>query len=417
MSTNLLAGVPLFATVPREELERLAQALQPRQAAAGMVLFSEGECGEHFYVLVSGRVEVIKALGTPEEVLLGERGAGQFVGEMSLLNRDGRRTATVRVADTAELLEMRRADFDELLSRYPVLGYEMVRLMSTRLAAHENQAIADLREKNAQLQAAYDSLRAAQAQIIEKERLDRELQLAHDIQMGILPQYLPVVAGYDFGARTQPARAVGGDLFDFLWLEGKALSLVVGDVAGKGMPAAIFMAQTLALLRAECRKEASPAEVLRRVNAHLLHMNRAELFVTALLARLELDTGRLVYARAGHEVPLLAAPGEAAVALPRSRGQPLAVFDDVELDEVELELPPGAALVIFTDGINDARSPEGETFGAARLREAVGWEAAAEGGAQALCDRLMARTKAFQGAAPQHDDITLVAVVREPRGK
>jgi serine phosphatase RsbU (regulator of sigma subunit) len=411
MSTNLLAGVPLFATVPRDELDRLAQALQPRQAPAGTVLFNEGECGEHFYVVVSGRVEVIKALGTPEEVVLGERSAGQFVGEMSLINRDGRRTATVRVAEAASLLEMHRADFDALLQRYPALGYEMVQLLSTRLTEHENHAIADLREKNAQLQAAYDSLRAAQAQIIEKERLDRELQLAHDIQMGILPQVLPKAAGYSFGAQARPARAVGGDLYDFILVDERTVSMVVGDVAGKGMPAAIFMAQTLALLRAECRREASPAEVLRRVNQLLLHLNRAELFVTALLARLDLDTGRIVYARAGHEAPLLAAGGP-AVTLPRSRGQPLAILEDVELDEAVVELPPGSTLLIYTDGMSDVLAPDGETYGAARLREAMGWEAAEGGDAQALCDRLLARVTAFQGGAAQYDDMTVVAVVR-----
>jgi serine phosphatase RsbU (regulator of sigma subunit) len=378
---------------------------------AGTILFNEGECGEHFFVVVTGRVEIIKALGTPEEALLGDRSAGQFVGEMSLLNRDGRRTATVRVAETADLLQMRRADFDNLLNRYPMLGYEMVQLLSTRLTQHENRAIADLREKNAQLQAAYDSLRAAQAQIIEKERLDRELQLAHDIQMGILPQHLPMVRGFDFGAVTRPARAVGGDLFDFIRQDDRSVSIVVGDVAGKGMPAAIFMSQTLALFRAECRPEASPAAVLRRVNEHLLHLNRAELFVTALLARLDLDTGRLVYARAGHEVPMLAVGGHVTT-LPRSRGQPLAILDDVELDEETVDLPPGGALILFTDGFSDALAPDGDTFGATRLRDAVLQEAIEGTEAQALCDRLMARVTAFQGAAAQYDDLTVVGVVR-----
>jgi sigma-B regulation protein RsbU (phosphoserine phosphatase) len=223
------------------------------------------------------------------------------------------------------------------------------------------------------------------------------------------------VAGFDFGARTRPARAVGGDLFDFIQLDENTVSLMVGDVAGKGMPAAIFMAQTLALLRAECRKEASPAEVLRRVNQHLLQLNRAELFVTGLLGRLELDTGRLVYARAGHEVPLLAQVGGPAVDLPRSRGQPLAVFEEVELDEAEVEIPPGGALLIFTDGINDARAPNGASYGATRLKEAVGLEAADGCAAQLLCDRLLTRVTAFQRDAPQHDDITLVAIRRGPQ--
>jgi serine phosphatase RsbU (regulator of sigma subunit) len=412
MPENILSRLNLFATVPAAELDVLLASLRPCRIPAGTVLFYEDECGDHFYVIVSGRVEVIKAFGTPDERCLVVRGPGDFLGEMSLLNRDGRRTATVRVVEQAELLEMRRADFDALLHRHPLLAYEMVRVLSDRLTTAQNLIITDLREKNRQLQAAYDALQAAQAQIIEKERLDRELQLAHEIQMSLLPQVWPDAPGYDFGAQMVPARAVGGDLYDGQALSPSTVGLLIGDVADKGLPAALFMAQALALLRAEISRGGSPAEVLRWVNGRLVGMNRLDIFVTALFARLDLPTGELQYARAGHELPFLASTGGAIWSPPHARGQPLAVFDDLTLDEGRLTLPPGGTLLFYSDGVTDACSPAGETFGHGRLAEALRAEAALGGSAQSLCDRLLARVIAFQDTAPQHDDITLFTIRR-----
>lgn len=412
MAENILARVPLFAGVPAAELDQLAATLTPCRHAAGTVLFDEGDCGDHFYVVLAGQVEVIKALGTPDERLLVVRGPGEFVGEMSLLNGDGLRTASVRVRAEAHLLELRRASFDDLLRRYPPMAYEMVRTMSNRLTESQNRIISDLHDKNAQLQAAYDALQAAQAQLIEQETLERELQLAHTIQMGLLPQTRPQAPGYSFGAHVVPARAVGGDLFDFVPLGPLALGLVIGDVADKGIAAAIFMAQALALLRAEASQGAAPEAVLQRVNRHLLYMNQSELFVTAFYGVLDLVTGRLDYARAGHEVPLVVEAGGQVWRPAQGRGQPLAVFDEVALDVGTLQLRPGATLLLFSDGVTDARAPHGELFGAARLRAALAAEAQAADGAQPLCDHLLDRVMAFQASAAQHDDITLVAVQR-----
>jgi serine phosphatase RsbU (regulator of sigma subunit) len=312
----------------------------------------------------------------------------------------------------ADLLEMRRADFDHLLHRYPLMAYEMVRVMSHRLTESQNRIIGELHEKNLQLQTAYEALQAAQAQIIQKETLERELRLAHSIQMGLLPAGRPDLAGYSFGAQIVPARAVGGDLFDFVPLGPLAVGLVIGDVADKGMAAALFMAQALALLRAEASQGAPPAEVLRRVNRHLLYMNQAELFVTVWYGVLDVVTGRVDYARAGHEVPMVLEAGGQPRRPPHDRGQPLGVLDEVLLDEGTLLLPPGATLLLYSDGAPDARAPNGEMYGHRRLEAALAAAVGQGGGAQAVCDALLAGVTAFQSTAPQHDDITLLAAQR-----
>src|SRR2546421_644278 len=133
MDTALLKHVPLFVSLPPNELAELAASLHESRYPAGAVLFREGEHGDRFYIVLDGQIAIIKALGSDDERLLGLRGAGEFVGEMSLLSQDGLRTASVRVDGGARVLELTRADFDALLHRYPLLAYEMLRVLSTRL--------------------------------------------------------------------------------------------------------------------------------------------------------------------------------------------------------------------------------------------------------------------------------------------
>jgi serine phosphatase RsbU (regulator of sigma subunit) len=131
----------------------------------------------------------------------------------------------------------------DLLERHPLLATAMMRVLSQRLDATNISSFRDLTEKNRQLQKAYDELKAAQAQLIEKERLERELQLAAEIQLSILPDALPQVPGFDFGARILPARQVGGDFYDVFEPRPNQVSVVIGDVADKGVPSALFLAR------------------------------------------------------------------------------------------------------------------------------------------------------------------------------
>ncbi len=225
------------------------------------------------------------------------------------------------------------------------------------------------REKNRQLETAYLALQNAQAQIIEKERLERELQLAHDLQQSMLPRELPVAAGYDFGAIMTPAQAVGGDFYDFIELGNGKIGIVVADVSDKGMSAALFMALTRSLIRAEASRGVPPTEALRRVNYHLLDMNETGMFVTVLYGILDTANGEFLYARAGHELPLVYDRTGAAVAVPVGRGQPLALLPDPALDEQRIVIPQGGRLVLNSDGVTDAIDRRQEPFGVARLHD------------------------------------------------
>jgi len=355
MNESLISNIPLFATIPPDELAELASELQQVAFPAGTILMREGERGEGVYIVLSGMFEIIKELGTPDEYLFGRRGAGEFLGEMGLLNQDGLRTASVRASSDAQVIRLTHADFERLLGRYPKMAYELLRALSTRLRDSNDAVIHDLQEKNRQLQAqnqqlaqAYADLEAAQSQLVEKEALEHELRLARDLQERILPRRLPTPPGFDLGARMVAAREVGGDFFDVFPLGSDSLGLVVGDACGKGMPAALFMALTRSLLRAEAGRAASPEAALRATNQHLAEISTAGMFITILYGVLTFSTGEFTYARAGHELPLLWNASGASLALVRANGQPLGILPDPAIDVQTLRLLPG--------GLSDRRS-------------------------------------------------------------
>jgi serine phosphatase RsbU (regulator of sigma subunit) len=408
MDTSLLHHVPLFVSLPPDELGAMAASLREQRYPAGTILFLEGDHGDRFYVVLAGQIAIIKAFGTDDERLLGVRGAGEFVGEMSLLSQDGLRTATVCVHEDARVLELTRADFDALLHRHPTLAYEMLRVLSMRLRASHDAAIHDLHEKNERLAQAYAELQAAQAQIIEQEALARELRLAGELQVSMLPRQLPRMDGFDVGARMVAARTVGGDFFDVIPLGPDRLGVVVGDVSGKGMPAALFMALVASLLRAEAERSESPEQALRVVNRHLLSRNSRSMFVTILYGVLQRETREFAFVRAGHELPLLLDARGAARAIERGRGHPLGLFPNPVLDAQTVHLPLGGTLLLYTDGVTEAMDPSCELFGQERIAAVARDHCAA--GAQELCDQLVQAVAAYHGAAPQADDITLVAV-------
>ncbi|MBI1801575.1 MAG: SpoIIE family protein phosphatase [Chloroflexi bacterium] len=419
MNDQLLRQVPLLASLTTEGLRRLAASAVETNVSAGQILFREGERGDRLYIILGGEVESVKALGTEDERVLGIGGASEFVGEMSLVIPDGLRTASIRARTRARLLEISYKDFDNLLQRQPAIGYSMVKALSGRLSNSNNTIIRDLHAKNLQLteanqqlQAAYEELKRAQAEMVEKEKLIRELEVAREIQQSILPRQMPCLSGFDFGALMVPTRAVGGDFFDFIPLGEDRLGIAVGDVSDKGVPAALFMALTCSVLRAEASRADSPREALNRVNRHLLAMNDSGMFVTLLFGVLNSQTREFAYVRAGHEFPLvLTAEGE--LTMPQRRlGQPLGLTPDPRLDEQSMTIPPGGTLIVHTDGITDAMDPHEARFGSAQLQAAIRAECSTP--AEAVCDHLLNRVRAYAGPAPQYDDITIVAVHNQP---
>ena len=408
LNDPLIGQVPLFAKLPAEEHDYLAATLRQAAYSSGTLLFREGDYGDRFYIVLEGELEIIKAMGTASELMLDARGSGEFVGEMSMLNRDNVRTASVRTRGPTRLLEMQHAEFDALMHRHPELAYEMVRVLSNRLRDANNATIRDLQDKNRQLTRAYFDLQAAQAQIIEQETLARELQVARNIQEHMLPRNLPDLADFDFSACMVPARVVGGDFYDFIPLDEERLGIVVADVCGKSLPAALLMALTRSLLRAEASRDGSPSDVLLSVNRHLLDMNDSRTFVTMLYGVLHQRTREFIYVRAGHELPLVVGQ-DGEIGVPNmGLGQPLGILPQPALDLQTVVIPKGGVLLLYTDGVTEAIDPSGSFFETERLYETA--RQASGTTAQVVCDRLLEAVTAHRGPAPQADDVTLVAV-------
>ena len=189
--------------------------------------------------------------------------------------------------------------------------------------------------------------------------------------MSILPDELPLVEGFEFGGRILPARQVGGDFYDVFPLDEHKLGVLIGDVADKGVPSAIFMARAHALIIAEADSVISPGEVLRRVNRHITRLEKSTQFVTALYGVLDINTGEFEYARAGHEPPMLLTPEGKVHRLPHKPGMALGLWENIALDEYSIHLPKDSLLVMFTDGMTDCRNPLGEPYGLERIKKTI----------------------------------------------
>jgi serine phosphatase RsbU (regulator of sigma subunit) len=237
--------------------------------------------------------------------------------------------------------------------------------------------------------------------------LDKELDLAADIQTAMLSRTFPKRAEIDVAAALRPARTVGGDLYDVVE-DGDRLWVFVGDVSGKGVGAALLMAVTKTLFRAIAPGSASVASAVGRVNEELARDNERAMFVTAFAARLDLATGELRYVNAGHNPTYRLEAGGPLAPLGGPVDPALGAVEGHSYQESTLALRPGDALVAYTDGVVEARAADGEEFHSLRLESYLGGcrGAAADG----LVQGLLARLDEFAGDAPQYDDVTVLAL-------
>jgi sigma-B regulation protein RsbU (phosphoserine phosphatase) len=410
--SQTLHDVPLFAALPPGELQELVSSSKTRRMPPGEVIIREGFHKDGFFVLLRGEAEVIKAMGTPDERPLGFSRQGDLIGEMALFKPDGSHSASVVARSNVTLLELTKADLDDLLLRHPPMAQAVIRMLTQRLSHSEDQTVDDLREKNRQLSQAYEELKAAQEQIIEKEKLERELEVARGIQASLLPTSVPQVPGFNFTGTISPASAVGGDFYDFIERPDGRWGIAVGDVSDHGVPAALMMAQSMALLRSEARHGASPEETLRSINDEMLARDHMGMFLTALYGVLDVESGHFDYARAGHNPPVLMDSSGEVSEVPHGPGQPLGLIEDPLVDLGTLSLSPGSLLLLYTDGVTEAVNPSGELFGierTVRVLEDQGPSASAED----VCQGLHAALREFRGVVPQGDDVTSLAIKAE----
>jgi serine phosphatase RsbU (regulator of sigma subunit) len=267
------------------------------------------------------------------------------------------------------------------------------------------------------------NLMANQAAIaIEKARLQenevRQLQMEHDMELGrkiqlsLLPEACPSVPGWEFAATYQAARLVGGDFYDFIDLAPSRLGLVIGDVAGKGVPAALLMALSRTTIRTTAMGNRGPAATLEQASDLILRDSRSDLFLTVAYAELDTQSGRLAYALGGHNRPLWHRAADGQIEVLAADGMFMGSLAGIELEERAIEVGAGDSLVFYTDGVTEAMNSQRQLFGQERLKAAIASLAGAS--AQQVLDGILAEVRSFVGNATRSDDLTLFVVRRSP---
>jgi len=258
---------------------------------------------------------------------------------------------------------------------------------------------------------------AQSAQVVETARLyemerslihmKEEVRLAARIQTDLLPRTPPAPAGYDIAGKSVPAQMVGGDYFDFMQMPEGRYGVTLGDVSGKGLPAALLMANLQATLRGQTLFGGSVHECIQRSNKLLAESTSPEKFVTLFYSVLDPGAKTLTYCNAGHDAPMLLRTGGASERL-ATGGVVLSILDDFPYQEETVPFGPGDLMVVYSDGISEAMNPAEEQFGEARIADVVGRER--NRSATEIIESIVAAVRAHAGTAPQMDDMTLVVI-------
>ncbi len=248
-------------------------------------------------------------------------------------------------------------------------------------------------------------------QTMERMRLEREFQLARNIQTTFLPDSLPKWPGWEIAARWETARVVGGDFYDVFNLGRDRVGLAIADVSDKGMPAALYMTVARTLIRAYGRGARSPAAVLENVNRPMVSDAPNSMFVTAAFAMLFPETGEMIYASAGHNRPLIVRACSGQVEQFPLGGMAMGVYSNLNLKDYRLTINPTDILLFYTDGVTESFSPEGEVFGEERLKALLAENCGKP--LPELLDTLEDGISAWRGGAPPSDDTTMLVIRRE----
>jgi sigma-B regulation protein RsbU (phosphoserine phosphatase) len=245
----------------------------------------------------------------------------------------------------------------------------------------------------------------------EQQRLVQEVRIAQDFQKMLLPDHCPEIPGIEIAAASRPALEVGGDFYDFFWLDESRLGIVIADVSGKGIPGALIMSMVRSVVRAESRRSQTPRDVLQAVNQTICSDTRENVFVTMTFAILDLERKRLTFARAGHEPLVAYSPSDGALRLISPEGIALGLVDEeifTVIRDQEVPIRDGDVFVLYTDGIIEAVDRSGHEYGQERFLDLV--RTHADKPAEQLIDDLVMDIRDFTRGGKQSDDITLVVL-------
>lgn len=424
-ASELIRGIAAFAATPDRALAELIQAATPISFEIGDELLTQGEASEFALILLSGEAEIVHH-SQHGDAPVAQIASPALVGEIGALARLPR-TASVRARTSVSGLRISRADLlsagrhfpDLLVSVISQLGQQIqninaaLGLYAAGLSALERDdfdpsILTDLNNPSNDLRNFATAFQRLANRVSAERRARAELASAALIQRAMLPPALDSEVlrdRCDAFADMKPARKVGGDLFDLTLLDNDRLALVVGDVCGKGVPASLFMCATVTALRLAARNESDLGKLIEQANDGLSALNAESMFTTLFYGVLDLRDGRLTYVNCGHTAPFIL-DHRGCTELP-GHGPPLGFFPGQRWTAQSIDLGPGDAIFIFSDGVTECFNPQGEEYGEARLAELL--TANRTRGAKGLVQAVVADAERFADGAEQSDDITCLA--------
>lgn len=389
----LLSRLSLFRELSSDVVAELAKISSEWEASDGDFLFEEGSEGDCMYVIVHGRLRIVRRSAKAETVL-NILQAPDYAGEMSLID-DQPRSADGICEGKGLFLRISRDDFHDRVMKHPQIALQISRALSLRL-----------REDNERIQRQYLQLRKLGEQL-------SELRIARRIQLGLQPSVIPTVSGLEIDAVSNPAREVGGDFYDFVLFDYPArqqLGLIVGDVSGKGIAAAIIMAISKGIVRSEAYNHIQPGAVMNATNRWLIKDTDPSMFLALSYTVFDPSTLTMTYTSAGQPTPLIYHKRTQSVSYaPLNQTRiPIGCMSKIEYDQRTVSLEAGDVVFFCSDGIIEAKNPQGDLYGFERY-ECIIQEVGEYPTIDALAAVLADVARFVDGAEPS-DDATLVAV-------
>jgi serine phosphatase RsbU (regulator of sigma subunit) len=350
--------------------------MHKEQYAKGEYLFRIGDQADKLFLIHKGQIRL------PELDVVVQ--PGQILGEMGLFSPGRRRTASAVSEGAVEAYTMGRDEVVQLFSLNPSLALELMQLSNKRF------------------------IQNLKAETEAKERIKSELRIAREIQASMLPRMFPDRTEFELYATMDAAEEVGGDFYDFFFVNPTKLCLVIGDVSGKGVPAALFMAVSKALLRSEAMRDYPPHEVLAHVNKLLCPDNQICMYVTVFCLMLDTQTGVAEYCNGGHTVPLVTSESGRVKQLEAPQGAVLGVMENAPYESRRHVLSKGDLLLLYTDGVTEAINPQHQLFSHKRLQSCLAPNSKRPV-AEVVADIRRSIADYAQGQ-PQSDDITMLGL-------
>jgi phosphoserine phosphatase RsbU/P len=386
---DLLASLPISAGVPFGRLESVLHKCAYKRLRNGQLLLSPGHANDCLYVLLSGRLAIrVHTSSTEKDIAVQP---GEFVGEVSII--DGLApTAFVTAAEDSLILAIQETVLWSEFLQIPGTARNLLRQIAGRM-----------RNRNAAFQKSLE-------QALRLEHLEKELAVARDLQASMLPRHplLPNHPRVQIDALIHPAKEVGGDLFDAFPLDSEQICVAIGDVAGKGVPAALFMVRSTTLLRTEMLQSKDLLRTMRVLNDALSEDNPMCMFVTLMICVVNLNTGRLQYVNGGHNRPLFGNFVDGFDYLEQPSGILVGIQPNADYQIATRYLNPDDTLILYTDGVTEAMNSAQEEFNETRFLEFMNSQR--EQSVSDLIFGIQDAVQHFAAAAEQSDDFTLLAL-------